>query len=919
MKERASATPNISIYDEDGILTYETVYQLYHQGPTPIRIIGRDYSILAHNPAMNRLCQVLDPQIIGKKCYEITLAKGVCHSDQCPVRMILAGEGEVIQFYECELWNGRSFPAQVTATPFYDGNGEIIGVVQVITDQSDLVAFSKSLEEKTQQLEAYLKRTEAFYQVSRLFNEDHEIETMAQRLLELLPRFTPVVAGVVYLFDKVQGTLVPVAARGLTRTPPPFEMGQGVPGTVARERRAQYLHGVPEEYITLESGSLGPGPRYLAYLPLVAADDLVGVLELCGLSPLNESEEFLTNISSQLAVAIQNGLYVDQLKEITKDLEEKNEQLMAQNEELQAQSEELMAQSEELQAQAEELAAQRNALEQKTLEAEEANRMKSIFLSNMSHELRTPLNSIIGLVKLLQDSPDEPLTEKQKQYLDIVLRNGQSLLELINDILDITRIEAGREEVRHDVMPLREFLEGLAGNVRPLAESKGLGFELRLHPDLPHTLVSDQRKVKQILTNLLGNAIKFTDEGWIRLEARPAELDGVPMVGMAVEDTGIGIPEDAREFIFEPFRQVDGSFTRRHGGTGLGLSISRKLAELLGGRITLESEEGKGSRFTLYLPVERPSRALVDDDEWKRRLVRALGLGEEEASVDASEDSAEHASAEAEETTAGLGRGRVLVVDDDMVAVREMGNFLRREGLVAVFAFDGSSGLTMAREQHPDLIFLDLKMPVLDGFSFLREMAKDPSLASTPVVILTAHDLEPDMEQEFPPNVKGVLRKGDVMGRQLHELLSRILRGEGCEEAGRREGRREGEPPLILVAEDNPDNTFLLRELLSAKGYRFLHAPDGRKAVELARQEEPDLIIMDIQMPELDGMEATKAIRKAGLRDVPVIALTAKAMKGDREQILAAGCDDYVAKPFEPLGLLDKIEQWLHHKRGGSR
>ncbi len=915
-----------AIYDEDGILTYETVYQLYHQGPTPIRIIGTDFSILAHNPAMNRLCQVLDPQIIGKRCYEIAAAQGICHTDQCPVRMILAGEPQVEQYYDCELWNGRTFPASVTATPFYDGNGEIIGVVQVITDQSDLMAFSKSLEEKTRELEEHLRRMEGFYQVSRLFNEDHDIETMSHRLLELIPRFTPAVAGVIFLFDKVQGALVPVASRGLSRTPPPFDLGRGLPGMVAQERRPQFLHEVPPDYIALESGLMGPGPRHLACLPLVAADDLVGVMELCGLAPLEGSQEFLSNIAAQLAVAMQNSLYVEQLKEITRELEEKNEQLVAQNEELQAQSEELMAQSEELQAQAEELQAQRNALEQKSLEAEEANRMKSVFLSNMSHELRTPLNSIIGLVKLLKENPDEPLTEKQLQYMEIVLRNGQSLLELINDILDITRIEAGREEVRRDVVPLRELVEGIASNIRPLAEAKGLVFELSISPDLPTTMVSDQRKIKQILTNLLGNAIKFTEEGRVRLEAAPVREGEREMVAFSVEDTGIGIPQEALRFIFEPFRQVDGSYTRRYGGTGLGLSISRKLAELLGGRIEVESEVGKGSRFTLLLPLDRPGSGLSDDEEWKRRLVRALGLGESEAQGESQPGPVEPPPPREEEAVAGPVQGRVLVVDDDVVTVREMGNFLRRKGLMASFAFDGASGLAMAREQRPDLIFLDLKMPVLDGFAFLREMGKEPGLARTPVVILTAHDLDEEISQRLPSNVKGVLRKGEVMTGDLEALLADLLgRSPSPPAAPTRPGRKEGAapakegPPTILVAEDNPDNTFLLRELLTNKGYRFLHAADGRQAVELARQEEPDLIIMDIQMPELDGMEATRAIRRAGLREVPVIALTAKAMKGDREQILAAGCDDYVAKPFEPRQLLDKIEHWLKKESGGGK
>ncbi len=906
---------DVSIYDENGILTYEAVYQLYHQGPTPIRIIAPDLSILAHNPAMNRLCQVLDPQIIGKKCYEIAASKDLCGTEQCPVTLVQGGDVEVVQHYECTLWNGKVLEATTTTTPFYDGNGEIIGFVQVINDQSDLMAFARKLEEKTEELERHLKQVEGFYAISKIFNEEITIEGISNRLLDLLPKVSPVVTGVIYLFDKVQGMLVPVASKGISSTPPAFELGFGLPGQAARDRKPVYLDGVPGEYLRISSGLLVPQRLHVVCLPLVAADDIMGVLELCSLEHLALHEEFFSNIGAQLAVSFQNALYVEKLKEFSQELEEKNERLIAQNEELQAQSEELLAQTEEIQAQAEELAAQRNALEQKTMEAEEANRMKSIFLSNMSHELRTPLNSIIGLVRLLRDGGDEPLSKKQREYLDIVLRNSQNLLELINDILDLTRIEAGREEVNHDVVPLREFVEGVAANVRPLAQSKGLDFELEIASDVPKTILSDQRKIKQILTNLLGNAIKFTDSGSVRLSVGLAGKDGEEVI-FEVADTGIGIPEEAKALIFEPFRQVDGSYTRRYGGTGLGLSISKKLTELLGGELSVESEEGRGSVFTLKLPVERRGDGREGDEEWKERLIRALTLREE--SVASTED----APASGESGTISPsrpGEKKVLLVDDDMVSAREMGNFLRKRGCKVYFAFDGENGLSIAREERPDLIFLDLKMPVMDGFAFLREMGRDGDLASIPVVILTALELDDRLQKELPDNVKGVLRKGDIVEAEVESLLAGLI-GSGAGVQGDETGNGdEVHPPLILVAEDNPDNTFLLKELLTANGFRFLHASNGKEAVELARQNEPDLVIMDIQMPEMDGMEATRAIRQAGLRDVPVIALTAKAMKGDREQILAAGCDDYVSKPFDPAKLIAKIRKWIVPKREAQR
>lgn len=899
----------VQIYDENGILTYEAVYQLYHQSMTPIRIVGTDFSILAHNPAMNALCQVLDPQIIGKRCFEVARSDTHCDTDECPVKLILHGEKEVIQHHECILWNGTNFPATVKSTPFFNELGEIIGVIQTVTDQSDLIAVSQALEKKNLELEQKLKEIEASYEITKILNEEVEVEQIAERIFETLPNYLPMVAGVFYAFDKEEKLLIPAYAQGVIQTPPPFSIEKGILGEAAKKKDVIFVENIPSKYLMISSGILKPANHHLACIPLISADELLGAIEIASVVSLKPHYVFLNNLSGLMGVAIQRALFLEQLKHLQEELRERNEKLQAQNEELQAQSEELLAQTEEIQAQAEELAAQRDALEQKTLEAEEANRMKSIFLSNMSHELRTPLNAIIGLVRLLKEDKSAPLTPKQQEYLDIVLRNGQNLLDLINDILDLTRIESGREEVKYDIIYLPDFVNNLCKNIRPLAETKPLKFEV-IFENAPKTIFSDQKKIRQILTNLLGNAIKFTEKGEVKLIVEKKIGADRDFVCFIVSDTGIGIPEDALEIIFEPFRQVDGSHTRKYGGTGLGLSISKKLATLLGGEIEVESRLGKGTTFKVLIPVDRRSKYRMPDDEWAERLRKAL------LPPPHSTDEQPHGNKD----NLRQGAQKLLLVDDDLIVGREVSTLLKQEGFKVLYSADPQIGLKLLREEKPDLVLLDLKMPVMDGFAFLREMRRDEKLKQIPVIVLTSLDIDKDTEKLFPPNVKGTLKKGNIRQEGLRECINEILsscKGIKSDDSDYKDSvssKRQLKDTCkkILVAEDNPDNLFLIKEILAPKGFEIIHATNGKEAVSLTIRHVPDLVLMDIQMPEMDGINATAEIRRQLNKHIPIIALTAKAMKGDRENILSSGLDDYISKPFAPNELIFVIEKWLN-------
>lgn len=933
---------SLKIYD-DHVLTYEAVYQLYMRAPTPIRLIDMNCHVLTQNPAMDVMVYMSNPESLGKKCFEITHAPGFCHTDDCPLRQIASGEHKnLILFYECELWNGTQFPVRVISSPFYDRHGHLAGIVQTIQDDSHYLAMANALEQKNQEMAANYQTLERHYKVIRLLSEAADLSEMTQRLLDIIVENTASATGVFYIWDSERGVLTPMASHALFTTPPEFSLGQGMPGHAAQSKHTLLLQNLPTDHLELKTGAMNAHPFSIICIPLLLQDKLLGVMELGSFNDLSLHKDYLENILSQTCLAIQNALHTQEILKLSNAMKQQNEQLNAQNEELQAQSEELLAQSEEIQAQTEELMAQRDALEKKSREAEEANRMKSVFLSNMSHELRTPLNSILGLARLMLDDYQVTQDQRHKEYLDIMLRNGENLLELINDILDLTRIEAGREEMRFTPINTRDLIEKLALSITPLAQKKDLIFEIQTD-EAPETIVTDQRRLNQILTNLLGNAVKFTEKGKITLKCTEKTIEDRDYIVFSVIDTGIGIPKGYEKLIFEPFKQVDGSYTRKYGGTGLGLSISQKLAQMLGGEISVFSELGKGSSFILTLPLDRRGKNRMPDEVWKKRLKAALLSNAEKpfATFPATADTTSAAkvspapsmtAVSSQQTaktmkppvnaafTASTTGQKILLIDDDMLVLKELGARLKSYGYEVSCAFDGNLGLNILLEEKPGLVLLDLTMPVMDGFSFLHEMQKLPDVAEIPVIILSAADMDGDMEKLLPPNVKGILRKGNIKSQELMTLLQETLRRNEQQTAADKAAEDSIAPECrqgsrnILIAEDNPDNMFLLKELLTPRGYVVLHAVNGNEAVQMAMTQRPDIILMDIHMPEMNGLDATRTIRENGLR-TPIIALTAKAMKGDREQIIEAGCNDYISKPFTPNALLRTISYWLNSEQ----
>jgi HAMP domain-containing protein/signal transduction histidine kinase/DNA-binding response OmpR family regulator len=779
---------------------------------------------------------------------------------------------------------------------------------------------------------------------SRMLQGERDLTTVSNLIMSELAPLVNAQYGVFYVTEREENeTRLKLAAsygaENKAALKDEFELREGLIGQAAADRRAIVLKDVPGDFIRIGSGLGHSKPANVAVLPALFEDDVKAVIELASFGEFNETHQsFLDQLMESVGIVLntiaatmrtegllkQSQLLTQELQARQTELTTKQEELHATNEELQEKAQLLENEKKQVEAKNIEIEMARRAVEEKAEQLALTSKYKSEFLANMSHELRTPLNSLLILSKLLADNPQGNLNEKQTEFARTIHGAGSDLLSLINDILDLSKIESGTVSIEVGDMPVSTLKQHMERTFRQLAQDKGLDFTVDFDPKLPPAIRTDEKRLQQVVLNLLSNAFKFTAQGGVTLSVRhvtsgwsknhPVLRTAERAIAIAVTDTGIGIPEDKQKLIFEAFQQADGTTSRKYGGTGLGLSISREIARLLGGELQVKSKPGEGSTFTLFIPLQTAPVMAVEGatqpryDNSGTQLPNALP-----AQLDVVDD----------RDSLG-GSPFVLIVEDDPTFASILLDLARESSLKGVISTAGAGTLAMARKLQPDAITLDLGLSDIDGYVLLDLLKHDPQTAHIPVHVISG------AEQAESARKLGAL---DITIKPAqHEELAGVFAGIAATVVGKKKRKRAvgandtafspREVPELrgakaLIVDDDIRNIFSLTSVLESYGVEVVHAERGRDGITIL-EETPgiDIALIDIMMPEMDGYETMQQIRQRPmLADLPLVAVTAKAMKGDRQKCLDAGASDYIAKPVDIELLLALMRVWIGRAR----
>jgi signal transduction histidine kinase/DNA-binding response OmpR family regulator/HAMP domain-containing protein len=751
------------------------------------------------------------------------------------------------------------------------------------TSKNEFGALSASFNKMVENIQLKTDLDEKFAALASLMLSEYDIKKFFQSTLNALAEYTSSQIAVIYLLSDNKKSFDHFESIGLdhnARQSFAADLFEGEFGAVLSTRKIQHLKNIPEDTrFIFHTVSCKLIPREIITIPILADNQVVAVISLASVSQYShQTIQLADRILVTLCARIEGILSYHKMKEFSAALELQNRELETQKSELASQSVELIEQNTELEI-------QKNQLD-------EASRLKTNFLSNMSHELRTPLNSVIALSGVLNRRLSKQIPDEEYSYLEVIERNGKHLLNLINDILDISRIEAGREEIEITTFNLCNLVNEVIDMIGPQADLKKIEL-FKVVGDGDVSITSDATKCRHIVQNLISNAVKFTDRGKVEIRIQSTNKS----ITMSVTDTGIGISEDHLSHIFDEFRQADSSTSRRFGGTGLGLAIAKKYANLLGGSIQVKSNIGIGSEFLLTLPFTFAAQSVISEAEELTGFNQSVNQTQYISDLKNSIKT-------------------ILLVEDSEPSIIQMKDFLEESGCKILVARNGEEALDIIGCTVPDAMILDLMMPGIDGFEVLRNLREAESTAHVPVLILTAkHITKEELQFLKRNNVHQLIQKGGVNRNDLIKAIAAMITPKTVPLAPQvRELQAIDGRPNILVVEDNTDNMITLKAILDGN-FTVIEATDGTMAIELANKHLPHLILMDIELPGLDGISAFKVIRKnPSLKHIPVVAVTASAMTSDRETILAHGFDAYIAKPIDTQSFLTTINEVLYGK-----
>jgi len=742
-----------------------------------------------------------------------------------------------------------------------------------------------------------------------------DLATVGRLLLSELAPLVNAQQGVIYRMETEDvGRLVLLSAfanNGQEGHRQDLNVGEGLIGQCAAEKRRLLVLDLPPDTVPVRSGLFEAIPRSVVVLPVLFEDRVKAVIELASLSVFTASQmAFLEQLTASIGIVLnsieatmQTEGFLKQSQQLAAELQAQQRELQQTNEQLGLKAQQLAEQNAEVERKNEEIEQARRAVEDKAKELALTSKYKSEFLANMSHELRTPLNSILVLGQQLGENADGNLTHKQVEFARTIHGAGTDLLNLISDILDLSKIESGTVSVEAEEVFFSTLLEMVARPFRHEAENRKLAFEVHLDPRLPRSLVTDSKRLQQVLKNLLSNAFKFTEQGNVRLSVSTVEAEsneGHPVLGegpavaFEVSDTGIGIPVEKQRIIFEAFQQADAGTSRKFGGTGLGLAISRELASLLGGKIHLRSAPGKGSVFTLYLPQRYvgPAATVAPTRSGKTFSFGPLPL----AAASISEGRAEQISDDRESLQPN--DSVLLIVEDDQDYARVLQDLARDEGFKVLVASNGAEALSLAREYHPTAISLDVFLPDMLGWTVLNHLKQDPATRHIPVQMLT---LDEDRQHGLARGAFAFLTK-PTSRDAIRSALGRIK-----EYASPRRKK-------LLIVEDDPAEQFTVQQLLGYDDVDLTTAATGSEALQFVGDQQFDCVVLDLRLPDMSGFDVLESVRdNPSLSELPVVVFTGKELSPEEDARLRTLARSVVVKGVEsPERLLDETALFLH-------